>query len=68
MRQEADALRHLSTWYRKAHPTFADALIMVRKELWDQVQTFCGLPAQGDTTKVQRAFVERLTEAVCCAA
>jgi hypothetical protein len=68
MRQEADALRRLATWYRKAHPTFADALIMVRKQLWAQVQTFCGLPAHGDTIKVPRAFVERLTETVCCAA
>jgi hypothetical protein len=64
---------HLSAsgglWYRKAHPTFADALASVRKELRAQEeQTFCGLPAQGDTIKVPRAFVERLTEAVCYAA
>ena len=31
-------------------------------------QTFCGSPAQTDTVKVPRAFVERLTEAVCYAA
>jgi|SRR5215207_357898 len=68
MRQAADALRRQATWYCRAHPAFADALIIVRKELCAQVQTFCGLPAQGDTIKVPRAFVERLTEAVCCAA
>ena len=68
MRQAADALRCQATWYRKSHPSFADALIMERKELWAQVQTFCGLPAQGDTIGVPRAFMERLPEAVCCAA
>jgi hypothetical protein len=47
------------------------------KRVWQHAQLpsdlrrrfdFCGLPAQGDTIKVPRAFVERLTEAVCCAA
>ena len=57
-----------AAWYHKAHPTFSDALALVRKELWTQEQTFCGLPAQIDTVKVPRAFVERLTEAVCYAA
>jgi len=55
-------------WYHKAHPTFADSLALVRKELWAQEQTFRGSPAQSDTIKVPRAFVERLTDAVCYAA
>ena len=54
-------------WYHKKHPTFADALALVRKELWVSA-TFCGSPAQSDTIKVPRAFVERLTDAVCYAA
>ena len=66
MRQAASALRQ-AAWYRKAHPTFADALALVRKELWASA-TFCGSPAQTDTVKVPRAFVERLTDAVCYAA
>jgi hypothetical protein len=52
----------------KRHPTFADALAVVRKELWDQEQNFYGLPAHTDTVKVPRAFVERLAEADCYAA
>jgi hypothetical protein len=41
----------------------------VRKELWTQEeQSFCGSPAQTDTIKVPRAFIERLTDAVCYAA
>ncbi len=64
---QAGAFRQ-AAWYHKRHPTFADALALVRKELWAQEQTFCGSPAQTDTVKVPRAFVERLTEAVCYAA
>jgi hypothetical protein len=36
--------------------------------LWAQEQTFCGLPSATETVKVPRAFVERLTDAVCYAA
>jgi hypothetical protein len=64
---QAGAFRQ-AAWYHKRHPTFADALAMVRKELWAQEETFCGSPVQSDTIKVPRAFVERLTEVVCYAA
>jgi hypothetical protein len=68
MRQAAGTFRRRAGWYHKAHPTFSDALALVRKELWAQEQISCGSPARGDTIKVSRAFVERLTEAVCYAA
>jgi hypothetical protein len=73
VRQPADEAKHASirkaAWYRKSRPTFADALALVRKELWAQEeQTFCGLPSATETVKVLRAFVERLTDAVCYAA
>jgi len=54
-------------WYRKAHPTFSDALALVRKDLWAHA-TCCGSPSATDTVKVPRAYVERLTDAVCYAA
>jgi hypothetical protein len=58
-----------AAWYQKRHPTFADALALVRKELWAQEErTFCGSPSATDTIKVPRVFMERLTEAVCYAA
>ena len=60
-----------AAWYDKAHdkahPTFADALALVRKEMWASA-TFYGSPAQSDTVKVAQAFVERLTDALCYAA
>ena len=67
MRRTASAFRQ-AAWYHKAHPTFADALALVRKELWAQEQTFYRSPSATDTLKVPRAFMERLTEAVCYAA
>jgi hypothetical protein len=66
MRQVAGAFRQ-AAWYHKTHPTFADALALVRKELWAQ-ETFCGSPWETETVKVPRAFMERLTDTLCYAA
>jgi len=70
MVQASGVFRRQAGWYRKAHPTFADALALVRKELWaqEEQQTFYGSAAETDTIKVPRAYVERLTDAVCYAA
>ena len=69
MREAADAFRRQVAWYHKRDPTFADALAMVRKELWaHEEQTFYGSPSATDTIKVPRVFMERLTDAVCYAA
>ena len=65
MTNSADSARQ-TAWYRKPHPTFSDALALVRKELWAQEQaTFCGSAQETEMVKVPREFVERLTEAVC---
>ena len=44
--------------YHMSHPTFCDALALVRKELWAQ-DTFCGSAADTETVKVPRAFMQR---------
>jgi hypothetical protein len=67
MRRSTAALRR-AAWYRKPHPTFSDALALVRRDLWALEATFYGSPAQSDTVKVPRAYLERLTDAVCYAA
>jgi hypothetical protein len=54
-------------WYDKRLPTFSDALALVRKDLWAE-EIFRGSHSETDTVKVRRAYVERLTEAVCYAA
>jgi hypothetical protein len=66
MTQATGAFRR-AAWYHKRDPTFADALASVGKELWAHA-TFCGSPSATETVKVPRAFVERLTDAVCYAA
>jgi hypothetical protein len=65
-RRTAGVFRQVA-WYHKRHPTFADALALVRKQLWASA-TFYGSPAHSDTIKVPRAYLERLTDAVCYAA
>jgi hypothetical protein len=57
-----------TAWYGKRHPTFSDALALVRKELWAQEMGFCGPFREPDTSKLPREFVERLTDALCYAA
>ncbi len=64
--EEAGALRR-AAWYHKSHPTFCDALALVRRDLWVQ-ESFCGLTADTETVKVPKAFMERLTDALCYAA
>jgi DDE superfamily endonuclease len=57
-----------TAWYRKSYPTFSDALALVRKGLWAREATFCGSPAETETVKVPKAFIEHLTDVVCYAA
>ncbi len=58
-----------AAWYEKIHPTFSDALALVRKELWAwEGETYCESPREDEMVKVPREFMERLTDAVCYAA
>jgi hypothetical protein len=56
-----------AAWYRKDVPTFADALALVRRELWAH-QAFCASADAPDAVKVPRRFVDRPTETLCYAA
>jgi hypothetical protein len=56
-----------AAWYRRAQPTFADALALVRRELW----TAATLPLSAtapDLVKVPRGVIERLPETLFYAA
>jgi hypothetical protein len=57
-----------AAWYEKAHPTFSDALALVRRQLWAREETFYRSSRESDTVKVPREFMERLTDAICYAA
>ena len=54
-------------WQAKAHPTFADALALVRQDLWAR-GTFRVSPTDGDVVKVPRSLLDRLTDTLCYAA
>jgi hypothetical protein len=57
-----------AAWYHKAHPTFSDALALVRRQLWTREENFYRSSRESDTKKVPREFMERLTDAICYAA
>jgi len=57
-----------AAWYPKQEPTFADALALVRRDLWTHQAAFCMSHRDRDIMKVPRALIERLTEAMCYAA
>jgi hypothetical protein len=56
-----------AAWYPKHLPTFADALAVVRRALW-QHHLFQPSVADGDVVQVPRLGVDRLTETLCYAA
>jgi len=56
-----------AAWYHKSRPTFADALAVVRRQLWGHT-LFCTSPARDDVVAVPRVLGERLADALCDAA
>lgn len=56
-----------AAWYVKRLPTFADALATVRQQLWRDVG-FHTSRSEADSVKVDRALLDRLTDALCYAA
>ncbi len=64
--QRSEGIRQ-STWYHKEHPTFSDALALVRRQLWAQ-NVFSMSNLGVETIKVPRVLVESMTDALCYAA
>jgi hypothetical protein len=56
-----------TAWYRKTRPTFADAIALVRRQLWDHLH-FSMSPQETDMIKIPRELFERFIDAVCYAA
>ena len=55
-----------TAWYRKTCPTFADALALVRRQLWDHLH-FSMSQQDTDMVQIPRTLLERFTEALCYA-
>ncbi|MCA1603498.1 MAG: transposase [Acidobacteria bacterium] len=56
-----------AAWYVKRLPTFSDALATVRRQLWREVG-FRTSRSETDNVKLDRALLDRLTDALCYAA
>jgi hypothetical protein len=56
-----------AAWYPKTKSTFADALALVRRELWAH-EGFALSARDPDIVKLPREFMEHLTEPICYAA
>jgi hypothetical protein len=56
-----------AAWYVKRRATFSDALATVRQQLWRKV-SFHTSYSEADSVKVDRALLDRLTDALCYAA
>ena len=54
-------------WYRQTRPTFADAIALVRRQLWEHLH-FSTSHQETDMIKMPRAWFERFIDAVCYAA
>ena len=56
-----------TAWYRTTRPTFADAIALVRRQLWDHLHFSTSLQ-ETDMIKIPRELFERFIDAVCYAA
>jgi hypothetical protein len=57
----------IDSWYRKSHPTFADALATVRRQIWRETGLFTSRHRH-KTPKPSRALQQCLVYALCHAA
>jgi hypothetical protein len=55
-----------AAWYRKATPTFSDALAAVRRQWWRSTFS-CSSPEKGESQKRTAAWLECVTETLCYA-
>lgn len=57
-----------AAWYAKSLPTFADAIALVRQQLWLASDTFCTSSPRPDILKVPAPLFNRLVESLSYAA
>ena len=56
-----------TAWYHKTHPTFSDAMALVRRQLWEHIH-FSMSQQETEMIKIPRALFDRFIGAVCYAA
>jgi hypothetical protein len=55
-----------TAWYTKTRPTFADAIALVRRQVWEHMY-FSMSQQNTDMVQIPRILLERFTEALCYA-
>ena len=58
-----------AAWYKKAQPTFSDAMALVRRHLWQQrfegMEGFCMSDGRNDRQKLPSFWTEQIAEMLC---
>lgn len=65
--QKQSAIVRVTAWYAKIRPTFADAIAVVRRHLWDHMH-FSTSQHETDMIKIPRVLFDRFIDVVCYAA
>jgi hypothetical protein len=66
LQKEATIVR-VTAWYANMRPTFADAMALVRRHVWDHIH-FSTSPQETDMIQIPRVLFERFIDVVCYAA
>ncbi|MDP6840004.1 MAG: transposase [Planctomycetota bacterium] len=68
LQKQCPATPRSTAWYAKAVPTFADAIALVRRDLWHASETFSMSLEKPDMTKVPVPLFNRLIDSLSYAA
>ena len=68
LQKQRPATPRSTAWYAKAVPTFADAIALVRRDLWHASGTFSMSLEKPDMTKVPTPLFNRLIDSLSYAA
>jgi hypothetical protein len=68
LQKEQPATPRTAAWYAKPLPTFADAIALVRRDLWRASETFSMSEGEPKITKVPTPLFNRLIESLAYAA
>jgi hypothetical protein len=66
LQKEATIVR-ATAWYAKLRPTYADAIALVRRHLWDHMH-FSTSQHETDMIQIPRVLFDRFIDMVCYAA
>ena len=65
--QKGALIVRTTAWYAKVHPTFSDAMALVRQHLWAHIH-FSTSQQETDMIQIPRVLFERFIDVVCYAA